>query len=304
MNGIKALRHCSVLICLFLTCSLHPVRADDTAGKPDEPPAVAITVGKSQWLEASGERFLGIFTRSTTGVSLGGVIILPSLGRTPDWPDVIAPLRKALPTHGWSTLAIQLPIPTKGADGLWQLEPYFTASRSRIQSAISFMQQQGIANIILIGHGLGAATAVVCVSGSDPLPVSGLAAVSLGIPPGSDRKSFGPGLLENIHLPILDIYGSRDYADVTATAEARVAAARRGGLAAQRSQQLDALKHSPQARLLTTDHNGYIAYRQVVLAGADHSFRGAEETLIKRITGWLKKHSEAGDLNFLAAGSD
>ena len=103
MNGIKALRHCSVLICLFLTCSLHPVRADDTAGKPDEPPAVAITVGKSQWLEASGERFLGIFTRSTTGVSLGGVIILPSLGRTPDWPDVIAPLRKALPTHGWST---------------------------------------------------------------------------------------------------------------------------------------------------------------------------------------------------------
>ena len=52
------------------------------------------------------------------------------------------------------------------------------------------------------------------------------------------------------------------------------------------------------------ERNGYIAYRQLKIMGADHSFRGAEETLIKRITGWLKKHSEADDLNFLAAGSD
>ena len=304
MNGVKPVTLCLALICLILTGPLQPVRAADTAGKVDEPTAGTITVGEPQWLEAGGERFLGIFTRSTTGFSLGGAIILPSLGRTPDWPDVIAPLRKTLPAHSWNTLAIQLPTPAKGTDGLWELEPYFTASRGRIQAAINYMRQQGITNIVLIGHGLGAATAAICVSGSDPLPVSGLAAISLGTPPGSDRKAFGPGVLENIHVPILDIFGSRDFSDVTATAAARVAAARRGGLAALRSQQLDVLKRSPQARLLTTDHNGYIAYRQVVLVGADHSFRGAEPTLIKRIMGWLKKHSEAGDLNVVASGTD
>jgi Protein of unknown function (DUF3530) len=303
MSGRKALRHWPALICLILTWPLHPVRADDAAAKPDEQLAAVIRVGEPQWLEADGQRFLGIYAKSTTGSSLGGAIILPSLGRNPNWPDVIAPLRKALPGHGWNTLAIELPTPVKGADGRWQLEAYFTASRSRIQSAVNYMQQQGITNIVLIGHGLGAAAAAVCVSGNDPLKVSGLAAISLGVPPGSDPKPYAPGLLENIHVPILDIYGSRDFDDVTETAAARVAAARRGGLAALQSQQLDALKRSPQARLLSTEHNGYIAYRQLELMGADHSFRGDEPTLIKRIAGWLKKHSTAGAANSEASGS-
>ena len=66
MNVITTLRLCLTLIGLILTWSLQPVRANDTAGKPDEPPAVSVTVGEPQWLEAGGERFLGIFTKSTT----------------------------------------------------------------------------------------------------------------------------------------------------------------------------------------------------------------------------------------------
>jgi len=304
MNAFVAPRGGLALICLILTWSLQPVWGDDTVSQADKPPTIAVKVGEPQWLEAGGERFLGIFTKATSAASLGGAIILPSLGKTPDWPDVIAPLRKTLPAYGWNTLSIQLPYPTKNADGLWQLEPYFTASRGRIQSAINYLRQQGITNIVLIGHGLGAAAAAVCVSGNDPLPVAGLAAISLGTLPGSDRTGYGPDLLENIHVPVLDIFGSRDFTAVTATAAARVAAARRGGLAALRSQQLGALKQPPQARLLTTNHNGYIGYRQVILTGADHSFRGAGATLIKRIAGWLKKHAEAGDSNILASGAN
>ena len=45
------------------------------------------------------------------------------------------------------------------------------------------------------------------------------------------------------------------------------------------------------ARTPTTEQNGYIAYRQLRLMGADHSFRGAEPTLLKRIAGWMKKHA-------------
>jgi len=293
----KALRSWFVLVCLLLAWPLSPVRGADASGTLDQQLAAAVTVGEPQWLEADGKRFLGIFTRSTTGTSMGGAIILPSLGRTPDWPDVIAPLRKALPSESWNTLAIELPVPTRGNDGRWQLQAYFSAARSRIQSAINYMRQQGIANIVLIGHGLGAAAAAVSVSGSDPLPVSALAAISLGIPAGSDSKPYQPDLLETVHVPILDIYGSRDFTDVVDNAAARVAAARRGGLAALRSRQLGALKRSPQARLLTTEHNGYIAYRQLELMGADHTFRGAEPRLIKRITGWLKKQSDAATHN-------
>jgi pimeloyl-ACP methyl ester carboxylesterase len=292
MYAGKSLRHCLAIICLILIWPLINVRADITPIKPAEQLAADVTVGEAQWLEADGERFLAIYTKSTTGSNVGGAIILPSLGNNPDWPDVIAPLRKALPDHGWSTLSVDLPVPGKGTDGLWQLTPYFAACRNRIQSAINYMQQQGTTNILLIGYGLGAAAAAVSVSGTDPLKVSGLAAISLGVPPGSDPKPYTPDLLGEIHIPVFDIFGSRDFSNVTATAAARVAAARRGGLAARHAQQLDdALKRSPQARLVATNQNGYIAYRQLKLMGADHTFRGAEPTLIKRIEGWLKKHS-------------
>jgi hypothetical protein len=49
--------------------------------------------------------------------------------------------------------------------------------------------------------------------------------------------------------------------------------------------------HSAMARLPTTEQNGYIAYRQLELMGADYRFRGAEPTLVKRVAGWLKKHA-------------
>jgi pimeloyl-ACP methyl ester carboxylesterase len=291
------------LICLAMAGLPGPVRAADAGNTADQQPTLAITVGEPQWLEADGQRFLGIFTKSTTGYSLGAAILLPSLGRTPDWPDVIAPLRKALPNYSWNTLAIALPDPAKGDDGRWQLQPYYAAARARIQAAIKYLQQQGNTKIVLIGHGLGAAAAAVAVSGADPLRISGLAAISMGAPPGSDAGPYQPGLLESIHIPILDIYGSRDFTAVTATAAARVAAARRGGLAALRSQKLDALKHAPQARELTTEHNGYIAYRQLEISGADHSFRGAEPTLIRRIRGWLKKQSAAIGIAGATVGS-
>jgi len=261
------------------------------AAKPEEQLAAAITVGQAQWLEAGGERFLGIYTKATTGTPLGGAIILPDLAVHPDWPDVIAPLRQGLPAYGWNTLSIQLPAPAQGADGLWQLEPYFTAARARIQAAVGFLTQQGITNIALIGHGLGAATAVVSVNGTDPAKVSALAAISLGIPPRSAPSPYQTGLLENIRVPMLDIYGSSDSDEVTKTAAARLAAAHRAGLDASTTQHLEPLKHSAMARLPTTEQNGYIAYRQLELMGADHSFRGAEATLLKRVAGWLKKNA-------------
>ncbi len=279
-----------------------PTWSAEDATKPDEQLAAAITVGAAQWLEAGGTRFLGIYTKAILGTPLGGAIILPGLGENPDENDVIAPLRAGLPNYGWSTLSIRLPTPTQSADGLWQLDPYFTASRARVQAAITFLEQQGITNIALIGHGLGAATAALNVSGSDPLKVSAFAAISLGIPARSAPSAYQIALLENIHVPMLDIYGNRDLDEVTKTSASRLAAAQRGGLSASHNQQIASLMHSAMARLPTTEQNGYIAYRQLELMGADHQYRGAEQTLLKRIAGWLRKHAvgvavSAGALN-------
>lgn len=291
-----------IAACMVLLALATPVWAANTAPKPDEQLAAAITVGKAQWLEAGGERFLGIYTQATTATPLGAAIILPGLAIHPDWPDVVGPLRRGLPAYSWSTLSIQLPIPTKGDDKLWQLEPYFTASHDRIQAAVAFLQQQGINNIVLIGYGLGAAAAAVSVSDGNSLKVAAFAAISLGIPPRSAPSPYQAGLLEKIRVPMLDIYGSRDLDEVTKTAAARLSAAQRGGFDASHNQQLDSLLHSAMARLPTTEQNGYIAYRQLVLTGADHRFRGAEATLLKRIAGWLRKHAGV-TLPILTAGN-
>lgn len=280
----KLLRYWLALTCVLLAWPLPSGLAGEAPAKPEEA-APAITVGQVQWLEAGGERFLGIYTKDTTGTPLGGAIILPGLAVPPDRQDVIFPLRQELPDHGWSTLAIALPTPAKGADGLWQLEPYFTASRNRIQAAIAYLQQQGITTVVLIGHGLGAAAATLGLSGTDPLKIAAFAAISLGVPPDSSPNPYNPELLESIHVPMLDIYGSGDMDEVTKTAAARVAAARRGQLAMLRTQQPEPSKDSATAL------NGNTTYRQLELMGADHLFRGAEPMLLKRVEGWLKKHA-------------
>ncbi len=280
-----------IAVGMVLIAALSDAQAADNALKPDEELAAAITVGQAQWLEAGSERFLGIYTQATTGKPLGAAIILPGLGVHPNWPDVIAPLRQGLPAYRWSTLSIQLPTPTQSPDGQWLLEPYFTASRTRIQAAIGFLEKQGITNVALIGHGLGAAAAAVCLSGGDPLKVSAFAAVSLGIPFRSGPSSYRPGLVENIHVPMLDIFGSRDLDTVTSTAAARFAAAQRGGLVAAHNPQLEPLAHSTKARLPAAEQNDNIAYRQLEVMGADYRFRGAESILLNRIAGWLKNHA-------------
>lgn len=292
MHYWKLLSPAVLTVCLAAGSLPGPtLAAADPPATDEEQLANAIHVGQPQWLEAGGSRFLGIYTRAGTGTPLGGAIILPGLGEHADSMDVIAPLRVGLPDFGWSTLSITLPIPEQGTDGQWQLDPYFTASRARIEAAIAFMEQQGINNIALIGHGLGAAAAVVNVSGENTLKAAAFAAISLGIVPPSASSAYQVGLLENIHIPMLDIYGNRDQESMVTNAAARLAAARRGGRTASNKQQIESLMHSAMARLPTTEQNGYIAFRQLQIMGVDYRFRGAEQTLLRRIAGWLRKHA-------------
>ena len=62
------------------------------------------------WLDADGEKFQAILIKQTNDQAKGAVIVLHGMGAHPDWPQIISPVRKALPEFGWTTLSIQLPV--------------------------------------------------------------------------------------------------------------------------------------------------------------------------------------------------
>lgn len=52
------------------------------------------------------DAFLALWQPANTAKPRGVLIIVPSEGETADWPRVVAPLRRALPEHGWHTLSL------------------------------------------------------------------------------------------------------------------------------------------------------------------------------------------------------
>jgi pimeloyl-ACP methyl ester carboxylesterase len=208
----------------------------------------------------TGQRdFFALFSpaASPTKVKRGGVILLHGLGAHPDWPEVIAPLRAGLPDAGWATLSIQLPVRPNEAEFTDYL-PLFPEANARISAAVRYLQKQGLLNITLVGHSLGAAMGANFLAqkaeGSDAIT----AFVGIGMNRAPGTVAHTPDALAKIELPVLDIYGAQDLRGVLDSARARAA-----------SQVNNA------------------GYRQTRIAGADHFFEGLDTTLVKRIAGWL-----------------
>src|SRR3569832_433626 len=140
--------------------------------------------------------------------------------------------------------------------------------------------------------------------------IAGFVAVGMGLPLNSGETPYRPELLEQIAVPVLDIYGSRDSDAAMQEAGRRTEAARKGGALVHRGQQLDPLRRSATARFPVSEQSGYITYRQMELAGADHFFTAYDHVLTKRIAGWLRKHAtgvavpRAGSSDAAAPGED
>jgi len=64
---------------------------------------------EQQQLQAGSDTFLALWKPANTAEPKGAVIILPSVGETADWPQVVGPLRRKLPDAQWNTLSITLP---------------------------------------------------------------------------------------------------------------------------------------------------------------------------------------------------
>lgn len=212
---------------------------------------------------AGQQEFLALFTPASTinkaVTPRGAVILLHGLGAHPDWPDVIAPLREQLPDAGWATLSIQLPVHPNEAE-FSDYPPLFPEANARISASVQHLQQQGLLNIALVGHSLGAAMGAHFLASQAPGSEMVRAFVGIGMNHAPGTVAHTPDALAKITLPVLDIFGALD---------------------------LEGVLNSAKARAASQANNAN--YRQTAIAGADHFFRGLDATLNKRVSSWLKR---------------
>jgi len=229
----------------------------------------ALIVGEPVRLKAGDTEFLAIFAEHNTDKAMGGAIVLHGIGAHPAWPEVVQPLRTNLPDYGWATLSLQMPILPNEAETEEYAPLFKNEVRPRLQAGIDYLKKQGLQNIVIVAHSLGASMASYYLSQKrDP-------AISAFVGIGMSRNMADPSMdtaasLRNINkLPVLDIYGSRDLPQVLSSVKARADASTRAG--------------NKQ-------------FSQVEIEGADHFFNNMDGVLVKRVRGWLAKHAAGTEL--------
>lgn len=246
-----------LLICLPILLSM-PVHATDLAREQRWIDQTVDTIfdGEPVFLEAEGHRFLSIFTQSVKPSSKG-MIVLHGTGFHPDWEQVVQPVRVRMTESGWNTLSIQLPLLEKSA-AYEDYVPLYPEVPPRMRAATEYLLEQGIDTVVVVAHSQGATMASYYLARSQH---DVKAFVAIGMSSQYRQESINSAeSLKLIDIPVLDIYGSRDFPTVLETSETR--------------QQASA-------------HNQ--AYRQMVIDEAYHFFDNTdhEHQLLNAMTHWL-----------------
>jgi pimeloyl-ACP methyl ester carboxylesterase len=208
-----------------------------------------LVVGDAVYLQQkSGHRFLALYTE--VAKARAAVITVHGVSVHPDWA-LIGALRSGLADHGYATLSVQMAVLAADA----KREDYFALfpdATDRLRTAVAFLKARGHRNIALACHSVAARMCNVFLASA---PDHGVAAwVSIASVPA---EFIEPGKLR---LPVLDIYGERDFPEVLQKAGARAAT-------------LKTLKGSAQ----------------IEVSGADHYFAGSEAELVKQVRQFLDR---------------
>ena len=222
-------------------------------------------IGEAVWLKAKADKFLALYNPAQK--PKGGVILMHDAGLNPDWPDVISPLRRVLPEHGWTTLSLQMPVLPQNAP-LTAFGPILDETPRRIRAGIEFLRGKGIRRIVLIGHDMGAAMGTNFLVIEPKYGVAGFVGVNMNAPvlKGTlntlDPRLYTPNALAKLNLPVLDIYGGQGQKTVTGSAPERLAAAQKAG---------------------NKD------YEQEQFPEANHDFMNHDQALVERVAKWLER---------------
>lgn len=232
--------------------------------------------GHAVWLSAGGsQKVLAIDERAQTRPPKGGVILLHDMGEHPDWPQVIGPLRRALPRHGWATLSVQMPVLAAGA-APDRYAPLVAEAIPRLRAAVHYLNSRHISPIVLVGYGLGATMGAAYLAAQKPGPVRSFVGISMGMLNGAPEELNPAPYLAKLTVPALAVYGSRDYEWVVRSAPSLTAAAARNS-----------------ADEASAAGGGPPAFRQIRIMGADHGYTGLTDDLTDDVLGWANRAANA-----------
>ena len=208
----------------------------------------SLVVGDAVWLaQANGHKFLTLYTEAPK--AKGAVIVAHGRGWSPDF-ELYGSLRTKLADAGYTTLSIQLPVLPSSAK-LGDYIPTYGDARERFQLAADFLKAKGYKGIAIVSHSLGATMANQYLIRTEDDSVK--AWVFIGIINGLEE-------MFRIRIPVLDIFGSRDW-DVTIWG------------ADERLKQILKVAGS----------------EQVIVPGAEHFFTGQEDVLAGSIARFLAR---------------
>ncbi|MBI5612185.1 MAG: DUF3530 family protein [Gammaproteobacteria bacterium] len=209
-----------------------------------------VVVGDPLYLtQKNRHKFLGIYTEAANARM--GVVVVHGAGIHPDW-GMIGTLRQRLPDHGYATLSIQMPILAVDA----KPEAYaahFPEAVERLQLAVAFLKGKGYKHIAVVSHSMGSRMAHPYMVRNPPEVKTW---ASLGMP-----AALGSGAAigyDGIKVPVLDLMGANDLAQVLAGA-------------AQRKASL----------------TGNTASKQVVIPDTDHFYADREDAMVKAVKDFL-----------------
>lgn len=216
--------------------------------------------GSPVWLETDDHEFLGLHKADFGGLPRRAVLLIHNMGGHPDWPEVIAPLRRRLPEHGWGTLSLQMPLLPAGAlvDDYGETVP---EAQRRIAAGVEYLRSEDYSLIVIVGYGFGAVEALVYQA--EYGAVDGVISISVLARAFLDPVIDLADLLGRIEVPLLDLYGGNDLPEVMRKAEDR--------------------------RAVAADV-GHGDFEQQVVAGADHYFTGHDARLVESVQIWLNSH--------------
>jgi acetyl esterase/lipase len=260
-------------ILVFLVLAIQPTIADSTSGMVEIKPNLerekrmatevedAVLDGDVVFLKdegsKSGHEFMAI-DQEPEGETKGAVIILHGRGFHPNWQDTIYPLRTQLPASGWRTLSLQMPVLEKTAK-YYDYVPLFSKSGSRIEAGIKYLKEQGIDNIILFAHSCGAHMAMEWIREKGDGQIAAYIGAGMGAT-DYQQQMAKPFPLDMMKVPVLDIYGEKEYPAVIRMAPERLAGIKKAGNAKS---------------------------KQVIVPGANHYFTDKGDELVAPIVDWL-----------------
>ena len=254
-----------ILVCLSSTQAF----AKTEAGKPDLAREKrmatelddAVLDGEVIFLKDGDHSFMAI-DQEADGDTIGTVIILHGRGFHPNWQDAVYPLRTKLPASGWRTLSLQMPVLDKTAK-YHDYVALFPLAAPRIEAGIKYLKDQGIENIVLLAHSCGAHMAMDWVRNKgDAVSESISAYIGAGMGATDYKQTMAePFPLAGITIPVLDIYGEKEYPAVIRMAPERLEAIRKAG--------------NPKSA-------------QLIVPKANHYFTDQGDALVETVAAWLK----------------